>query len=734
MTHKHEMLANRMNEFQKVVDYLATTVLHCQTSFDTLSMQFGHSDGQARLESQPNIHLGVQELQKQADTISDMVFRRGASCVSIVEQCAATQTIDNSEARLEKYNKQVATSQVVHPAVGTGFQENWIRRPSCCSPVCESVCLVQAQLDVQATDTEQSNPDGMDTAVSGLHTKLAEIASYMHSIEQAQPAGKVEIDDLRAGLADTSLKMQACVEERSEAREAIDELKHILVLQKIQISGIQESVEVLQSSSQAHICNNACDSRVTEATEKLVLVNQDVSNMMGDMNNQQERAENYQRANDARVEDLSDAVQNTAAEVSTLRRLLDDCHGNSNGTDAVTFSRKQATQIRHTMKLVDGADEKLSALNEIIVNNKSETAELRQLLRALQSTQRQLADDLLHVRISLEERLDAMEEVSSHIKGDGQQDHVANRIDILGTRVDALRSDMQSIQLRIESTESIQAPQETTTECPSNSDGEEVESCHTELKRRIDLLEESMADIRRTQQLAIEQFEQHSAHEDALGSQGDISNALAEVQINTYRLQHETENVRELMQQHCDMPDMMSQVTGTVKVMDAKINELVKMKEQAVDKSTLDSLLAEVEAAMDDIANELDDIKVANQTPIANILPRVDLLQDKLNQHDQQVKTIMREFEVWRDDAAHGSVKDMRSQLEALGQRFRILADDVEEIEAVLRVKALPTASTDLIPLSHRVEQLQKDLAASRASHGSIIQGIVVHGSLTECI
>eukprot|EP00892_Ulva_mutabilis_P005390 jgi/Ulvmu1/3222/UM015_0263.1 len=682
--------AERMDGMDFAVETLSIAIVNCQDSIKTLSLQFlgCHQDGTSNSKAESS--ESQRGLEQQASLTSQTVEQFNTECYSGPADPAGAS---RSSCKVENMSTELNTD---------GATTQW--KPT-------------------QTGSQGLESSGVKPKISKPHADVGQLAERVDSINEAQLAEICEIDVLKGEVDVISSNIQLRADACSEMSTAIEKLQRSAGLQEQRINGIEKSVALLQDTSEARSCDSDCGNRIADLTQQLDLVGERLKNVLDDIDNQQQRAEHHQRNIDAQFAQLSIKVQQSMAEILVLRSSESGTHGGSKAVDPAIFNDEQATQLKQTMKQVSGADEKLSALSEMLVNNRAETAELREVLRALRSGQHQLADDLPKIQIALEERLDMLEERAPLAMDLRQLDAFFEKITNLSTSVDELRANVQNLESTFQSVEADRASSRNLMPSFNESDQEVTQPWQIELETRVGHIEESITLIqRRTQQFTDTQMDDQHLHEKASEDRVYMSNALNKIQVNMDRLQHEVEQMRVIEQQQSELTETVSRLEGHVKVMDSRIEDSAKLNELAVDKSTLDSLLAEVETAMDDIANEMDELKASCQHPVATVIPQVDMLTDQLKKQEQQIKTITHDFDELRVVIGDGSLKEMHLQLEALGQRFRGLADDVEELEVGLRDQKVQMKSSPLTPLPKRIQRLHESTADVPAAGESEVQ------------
>lgn len=713
---QHEVTASQMTGIEESLQDLYRKVLQCQ---GTVSLQSIPTQVQALQDQVKDAMTTTQDLQNRTCKICETVAHLGSNLSTLQGQYTTTsQTTKQTATDLATVTFKVAALQVIFPR-------------SCAWPYslaarmfasCKALDLVQERSDNLSTNQHAPGKSDSDIRMTKLASTLDDLVKCIGTVKRAQVEQTQDIVDLRDELADLKIGLQADRVEMREPDEAVEQLLHDVELQKHQISAVQDTMKIMQDSLMKH-SSDSFERRLQNEAENIASVDQRLNDIVDDISSQQQRAENCQRLNDARVAELSATVTNAMAEMLTLRHLLDNLCDVKNEEGTAKLQQEQATQLKQTMQLVNGTDAKLSALNEMLLNNKSETAELREILRASQAAQYQLTDDLLSVRISMEERLDAIEEPAKCAQG-FLQDDVMERVNAMAkgfvhlqTTVQNMQSTLNGLPTELQSQGSLQLTQK-------------LEHGERQAYKRIGSVQDSMAvlDVC-TKQSGHEALQHVRLNDDATENQFDRVD-FVELQNTVARLQHSFGDVQALMQKHSEMTDVVSQLEERANNVDSKLVDLAKMKELVVDKNTLDTVLAEVETAMDDIANELDEIKGGSHTSSNTSRPAADLVKDRLNQHDQQMKKLMHDFETLHSSISDISQNEFQLQLEALGQQVRVVGDDVKALEAGFQNESLCPSSKTFGILSDLVGQLHTQVTALEHGLGSSGLGLAVLDSI----
>lgn len=440
---------------------------------------------------------------------------------------------------------------------------------------------------------------------------------------------------------------------------------------------------------------------------KMTAFQQNIENIAGDVDSQQQRTENFQRSNHAVVADLTALVRRQEDEIQRLGGRVD--FQTAQAQEHVSAGNDDhALQLTKTMNLVSGTDEKLSALNEVLLNTKADTAEMREILRVAQSAQHQLADDLLHVRIGLEDRIESLEGIATH--ADARKQHEPNdHIKTLCTTLTEVTTEVAKLQ---------QQNMDATNISPT-------EIWRMELSDRVQTVEVLVAALRESN-LQSHHMESASSPASPTPLQHDESIRLNQLHTAVLQLQNDMDQLRGTFSSpecQSELNELVRKLQDQVCGMSLQITDLLRLKENAVTQEQLDALLSELESAMDDIANELDEIKNREGYKNETSDPCTSMSAGSQAQRDQ-LDNISADLKILKAMAVGTNSEQTQLQLEALGQRVRLLADDVEALGQQDGVNAKNAVQT---ALEDRLEQIQAHVATLGArSDQHIVHELVV--------
>lgn len=591
-----------------------------------------------------------KELQQKVDGLATCVYGIGMAQPEVSSKiCRLEQDIENMTVKLKE------TAEATEAVRAAQKLQHTVEPKQ------------SQQLDVKGTITLLQDSLGEQTAAMSTHryevaSSMEEQSKHIHDLEESLQQLMARTDALEDQSKAITLAQQQVAEH--SIIESISSMH--LAAQRTKLEHQSLSTEVQRLS--AAVFASDLPGSLQDLHAKMTACQQSVETIAGDVDSQQQRAENLQRANHVGVADLTALVRRLEDEVLKLADRVDLQTGPTQ-EHVNTANDDHAVQLTQTIKLVNVTDEKLSALNEVLLNTKADTAEMREILRAVQSAQHQLSDDLLHVRLGLEDRMESLEAVAMHAHTEDKH-KLTDDVKTLCTSLTGVKTEVAKLQQQSQDAVNI-SPIETWHMELSNKVG----SCCTDVQQ----LQTDMEQLR-----------------------GAIS--WPECQSESNEL----------------VPTLQDQVHG----MSLQITALLTLKENIVTQEQLDALLADLETAMDDIANELDAIKsrdsLKNETSGSCTL----LTKGSLPPHDQldKISAELKNLKTIADDNRH---EETQLQLEALGQRVLVLADDVAALgqqDADSERMCAQTAA-----LENRLEQVQAQVATLDAQRDqSIILELVV--------
>lgn len=559
-----------------------------------------------------------------------------------------------------------------------------------------TVQLLQDSLGEQTDTVSAHNCD--------IARMVEEHSKKLHSLEEEVDTVRSHADSFAEQViaGTTTLAHQAPPSSVFEAIYSVQDLVHRTNWEQQILSA--EVQTFATASSTKHSVEDLKDVYAMVAS-----VEQRLVGIAGDLDSQQQRTENSQRTQHRLVTDLAAIVKGLEDEIHNLMGNL-ELQTSQTQAHASTRNNDHAAQLKQTMVLVTGTDEKLSALGEMVLNTKADTAGLREILRTLQAAQQQLSEDLLSIRLSIEDRLDSLEELASP----HDQQGIEEQVKALCTMSGKLQNKVGHIQTNQETYRDPDAG-----------------TWHVELSNRVENLEKTVAAIRESTPQPERLGAAPSGHA-CIATVPDATSLNAS-RSNVHQLQNDLEQnqaVVILQDQQTEMYHLVPKLQEQVQDMSAQISDLLSLKEQVVDKEKLDGILSELETALDDIGSELDDIKARDGIQKETDATSMPVSAGKLAQYDDQFMAITTELKFLHTMVGASKHDEMQLQLEALGQRLRVLADDVEALEQ--RDVANKSMPTQIDALAKRVEQVQEQINNSGAQNDpGFVQHIAVRSATT---